>query len=137
MEYPFEKIEKKWQKRWQDKKIFQAEDLSDKEKYYVLSMFPYPSGALHMGHVSNYSIADALSRIKMMQGYNVMQPMGYDSFGLPAENYAITHHSHPRITTDENIGIMRKQFDSFGFGFDWTREVSTCHPEYYKCQTIS
>jgi leucyl-tRNA synthetase len=132
MEYPFEKIEKKWQKIWTEKKIFDAEDFSKKPKYYVLSMFPYPSGALHMGHVSNYSIADAISRYKMMQGYNVMQPMGYDAFGMPAENYAIEHNSHPRITTDENINIMRNQFDSIGFGLDWEREVSTCHSDYYR-----
>jgi len=132
MEYPFEKIEKKWQKIWKDKKIFSAQDNTDKENYYVLSMFPYPSGALHMGHVSNYSIADAITRYKMMQGFNVMQPMGYDSFGMPAENFAIQHNSHPRITTDNNIDIMRKQFDMMGFGMDWDREVSTCHPEYYK-----
>ena len=132
MEYPFEKIEKKWQKIWDDKGIFRAKNFSNNKKYYVLSMFPYPSGALHMGHVSNYSIADALSRYKLMQGYNVMQPMGYDSFGLPAENYAIKHNTHPRITTDHNIEIMRNQFKSMGFGFDWERELSTCHPEYYK-----
>lgn len=132
MEYPFEKIEKKWQKIWNSRKIFNAENDSDKDNYYVLSMFPYPSGALHMGHVSNYSIADAITRYKLMQGYNVMQPMGYDSFGMPAENYAIQNNSHPRITTDNNIEIMRKQFDMMGFGLDWNREVSTCHPEYYK-----
>ena len=132
MEYPFEKIEKKWQKIWAEKKIFNAEDFSKKPKYYVLSMFPYPSGALHMGHVSNYSIADAISRYKMMQGYNVMQPMGYDSFGLPAENCAIEENSHPRKTTDENIDIMRNQFDAIGFGLDWEREVSTCHSDYYR-----
>ncbi|MBC8416155.1 MAG: leucine--tRNA ligase [Candidatus Cloacimonetes bacterium] len=132
MEYPFEKIEKKWQKIWAEKKIFDAEDFSKKPKYYVLSMFPYPSGALHMGHVSNYSIADAISRYKIMQGYNVMQPMGYDSFGLPAENCAIENNSHPRVTTDENIDIMRNQFDAIGFGLDWEREVSTCHSDYYR-----
>ncbi len=132
MEYPFEKIEKKWQKIWSEKKIFNAIDFSEKPKYYVLSMFPYPSGALHMGHVSNYSIADAISRYKLMQGFNVMQPMGYDSFGLPAENFAIDNNSHPRLTTDENIKIMRNQFDSIGFALDWEREVSTCHSDYYK-----
>ncbi len=132
MEYPFEKIEKKWQKKWNKNKIFNANNKSEKKKYYVLSMFPYPSGALHMGHVSNYSIADAITRYKMMQGYNVMQPMGYDSFGMPAENFAIKHNSHPRLTTDKNIDQMRKQFDMMGFGIDWEREVSTCHPEYYK-----
>ena len=85
MEYPFEKIEKKWQKIWDDKGVFKASDDPEKKKYYVLSMFPYPSGALHMGHVSNYSIGDAIARLKLMEGYNVMQPMGYDAFGMPAE----------------------------------------------------
>ncbi|HPR18377.1 MAG TPA: class I tRNA ligase family protein, partial [Candidatus Cloacimonadota bacterium] len=132
MEYPFEIIEKKWQKIWKEKKIFHAENNSTKPKYYVLNMFPYPSGALHMGHVSNYAIGDAVARYKMAQGYNVMQPMGYDSFGMPAENFAIKHNSHPRITTESNIDIMRKQFDLIGFGLDWDREVSTCRPEYYK-----
>ena len=132
MEYPFHKIEKKWQKVWKNKKIFKANNDSEKKKYYVLSMFPYPSGALHMGHVSNYSIGDALSRFYMMKGFNVMQPMGYDAFGMPAENYAIEHNSHPRITTEENIDKMQKQFTSMGFGFDWSREVSTSRPDYYK-----
>ena len=132
MEYPFEEIEKKWQNIWQERKVFEAEDLSKKPHYYVLSMFPYPSGTLHMGHVSNYSIADAIARFKLMQGYNVMQPMGYDSFGMPAENFAIQHNSHPRNSTDENIDIMKKQFQIMGFGFDWSRELSTCHPEYYR-----
>jgi leucyl-tRNA synthetase len=132
MEYPFENIEKKWQKIWDDKRIFNATDNEAKDKYYVLSMFPYPSGALHMGHVSNYSIGDAVSRFKLMQGYNVMQPMGYDAFGMPAENFAIKHNSHPKITTESNIDIMKGQFTSMGFGFDWDREVSTCRPNYYK-----
>ena len=132
MEYPFEKIEKQWQKIWDEKAIFKADNDSPKEKYYVLSMFPYPSGALHMGHVSNYSIADAIARYKLTEGFNVMQPMGYDSFGMPAENFAIKHNSHPRITTDKNIEIMRKQFEMMGFGIDWEREISTCHSEYYK-----
>ena len=132
MEYPFEIIEKKWQKIWNDKKIFSADNDTNKPKYYVLSMFPYPSGALHMGHVSNYSIGDAISRYKLTQGFNVMQPMGYDSFGMPAENFAIKNNSHPRLTTEENIAIMRKQFDMIGFGLDWDREVSTCRPDYYK-----
>jgi len=132
MEYPFNEIEKKWQRVWQERKIFQANDNSDKPKYYVLSMFPYPSGVLHMGHVSNYSIGDAITRYKLTQGFNVMQPMGYDSFGLPAENFAIDNNTHPRKSTDENIEIMRKQSDSIGFGFDWEREVSTCHPDYFK-----
>ncbi|MBN2830260.1 MAG: leucine--tRNA ligase [Candidatus Cloacimonetes bacterium] len=132
MEYPFEVIEKKWQKKWQEKRVFKADDNSPKPKYYVLSMFPYPSGALHMGHVSNYSIGDAISRYKMMQGFNVMQPMGYDAFGMPAENFAIQHNSHPRLTTESNMNIMQDQFTAMGFGFDWDRKVATCTPDYYR-----
>ncbi len=132
MEYPFMMIEKKWQKIWKERKIFHALDFAQKPKYYVLSMFPYPSGVLHIGHCSNYSIGDAVSRLKLMEGYNVMQPMGFDSFGLPAENYAIQNNSHPQVTTEECITAMRKQFDSMGFGLDWEREVSTCRPDYYK-----
>lgn len=132
MEYPFQDIEKKWQKIWNEKKIFNSLDNTDKQKYYVLAMFPYPSGILHCGHVSNYSISDVIARLKMMQGYNVMSPMGFDSFGMPAENYAIQHNSHPAITTEECIDAMHKQFDSLGFCLDWDREVSTCRPEYYK-----
>lgn len=131
MEYPFSKIEPKWQKIWNDKRIFNPGDHPDKPKYYVLSMFPYPSGALHCGNASNYVIGDAIARLKMVEGYAVMQPMGYDSFGMPAENFAIQHNSHPRITTEENIAAMRGQFDSMGFGLDWEREVSTCRPDYY------
>ncbi len=131
MEYPFQDIEKKWQKIWQDKRIFNALDNTDKQKYYVLAMFPYPSGILHCGHVSNYSISDAIARVKMMEGYNVMSPMGFDSFGMPAENYAIQHNSHPRLTTEDCITAMHKQFDSLGFCLDWEREVSTCRPDYY------
>jgi len=132
MEYPFGAIERKWQKVWKEKKIFNAPQKSDKPKYYVLSMFPYPSGVLHIGHASNYSIGDAVTRLKLMEGYSVMQPMGYDSFGMPAENYAILHNSHPRLTTEENIAAMRIQFDGMGFGLDWDREVSTCRPDYYR-----
>ncbi|MDD4231029.1 MAG: class I tRNA ligase family protein, partial [Candidatus Cloacimonetes bacterium] len=132
MDYPFSSIESKWQKIWQKRKIAESQDFSDKPKYYVLSMFPYPSGVLHIGHASNYAIGDAITRLKLMEGFNVMQPMGYDSFGMPAENYAITHNSHPRITTEENIANMRKQFDGMGFFFDWKREVSTCRPDYYR-----
>ncbi len=131
MEYPFSEIERKWQEIWREHKLADAEDFAQKPKYYVLSMFPYPSGALHCGHASNYSIGDAIARLKLMEGYNVMQPMGYDSFGMPAENFAILHNSHPRFTTEDNIAIMRRQFNIMGFGFDWDREVSTCRPEYY------
>ncbi len=132
MEYPFIEIEKKWQKIWEEKKIFAAQDKSNKEKKYILSMFPYPSGDLHMGHISNYSIGDALTRFYLQSGYNVMQPMGYDSFGMPAENFAIQHNSHPKITTEENISKMKKQLTSMGFGLDWSRELSTCRPDYYR-----
>jgi leucyl-tRNA synthetase len=132
MDYPFSMIEQKWQQTWQKRRIANAPDNADKTKYYVLSMFPYPSGVLHIGHASNYAIGDAISRLKLMEGYNVMQPMGYDSFGMPAENYAITHNSHPRITTEEHIASMRKQFDGMGFFLDWEREVSTCRPDYYR-----
>lgn len=131
MEYPFQDIEKKWQSIWQEKRIFNSKEQTDQPKYYVLAMFPYPSGILHCGHVSNYSISDAIARIKMMQGYYVMQPMGFDSFGMPAENYAILQNSHPRLTTEDCISAMHKQFDSLGFGLDWEREVSTCRPDYY------
>ena len=131
MDYTFTEIERKWQKIWQERRIAKAQDFSEKPKYYVLSMFPYPSGVLHIGHASNYAIGDAITRLKLMEGYNVLQPMGYDSFGMPAENYAITHNSHPRITTEEHIVNMRQQFDGMGFFLDWEREVSTCRPDYY------
>ncbi|MBC8526023.1 MAG: leucine--tRNA ligase [Candidatus Cloacimonetes bacterium] len=132
MEYPFQEIEKKWQKYWEKKRLFYVNEQDQRPKYYLLSMFPYPSGALHMGHISNYSIADAVARYKIMQGYKVLQPMGYDAFGLPAENYAIEHNSHPKITTHQNIEKMRKQFKSIGFGYDWDREFATCDEEYYR-----
>ncbi|MCB5253696.1 MAG: leucine--tRNA ligase [Candidatus Cloacimonadaceae bacterium] len=131
MDYLFAEIERKWQQVWRQRRIANAQDFSDRPKYYVLSMFPYPSGVLHIGHASNYAIGDAITRLKMMEGYNVLQPMGYDSFGMPAENYAITHNSHPKITTEEHIADMRKQFDGMGFFLDWEREVSTCRPDYY------
>lgn len=132
MEYPFNEIEPKWQRIWQEKGLFNTQEVKDKKKYYILSMFPYPSGALHMGHVSNYAIGDAMTRSKLMEGYNVFQPMGYDSFGLPAENYAIQNNTHPRLSMEENIKVIRAQFNRMGFGFDWSREISTCRPEYYK-----
>lgn len=133
MEYPFEVFEKKWQEIWKEKRVFNADnEVEGKENYFVLSMFPYPSGVLHMGHVSNYSIGDAITRYKMMQGYNVLQPMGYDSFGMPAENFAIEHHTHPRIATEDNLEIMQNQLTAMGFGFDWERTFATSTPEYYK-----
>ncbi|MCL1826864.1 MAG: leucine--tRNA ligase [Candidatus Cloacimonetes bacterium] len=131
MEYNFTEIEKKWQKKWAEAGVFNAENNSKKPKYYVLSMFPYPSGPLHMGHASNYSIGDAITRYKMQQGYNVLQPIGYDSFGMPAENFAILNNSHPSITTENNIKIMREQFQMLGIAIDWSRELATSRSNYY------
>lgn len=132
--YNFKNIEDKWQKIWRDEKAFKTDDeaLENKEKYYVLEMFPYPSGKLHMGHVRNYSIGDVIARFKKLQGYNVLHPMGWDSFGLPAENAAIKNKIHPAKWTDSNIKAMHDQLDSLGLSYDWDREVATSKPEYYK-----
>ena len=133
MEYNFQDIESKWRKIWADNKTFKAEDKSEKPKYYVLDMFPYPSGAgLHVGHPLGYIASDIFSRYKRLKGFNVLHPMGYDSFGLPAEQYAIQTGQHPVITTTENISRYRDQLDKIGFSFDWDREVRTSSPEYYK-----
>lgn len=133
MEYNFREIEANWRKFWAENKTFKAEDESDKPKYYVLDMFPYPSGAgLHVGHPLGYIASDIFARYKRLQGYNVLHPMGYDSFGLPAEQYAIQTGQHPRITTEQNIARYREQLDKIGFSFDWDREVRTSSPEYYK-----
>ncbi|MEE0181775.1 MAG: leucine--tRNA ligase [Anaerovoracaceae bacterium] len=130
--YNFREIEKKWQKYWADNNTFKMEEKPDMEKYYVLEMFPYPSGKLHMGHVRNYSIGDVVARFKNMQGYNVLHPMGFDSFGLPAENAAIKHGVAPDIWTWDNIHEMEEQLSELGLSYDWDREVCTCHPDYYK-----
>ena len=130
--YNFREIEKKWQKYWADNNTFKMEEKPDMEKYYVLEMFPYPSGKLHMGHVRNYSIGDVVARFKNMQGYNVLHPMGFDSFGLPAENAAIKHGVAPDIWTWDNIHEMEEQLSELGLSYDWEREVCTCHPDYYK-----
>ncbi|SFS77628.1 leucyl-tRNA synthetase [Zhouia amylolytica] len=133
MKYNFNEIEAKWQKYWRENKTFKAENNSDKPKYYVLDMFPYPSGAgLHVGHPLGYIASDIYSRFKRHQGFNVLHPMGYDSFGLPAEQYAIQTGQHPAITTEANITRYREQLDKIGFSFDWSREVRTSNPDYYK-----
>ena len=125
-------IESKWQSHWEEKKSFKVELDSSKKKYYLLEMFPYPSGRIHMGHVRNYTIGDALARFKRMQGYNVMHPLGWDAFGMPAENAAIKNKTHPAEWTFENIRTMRKQIKALGLSYDWDREIATCHPSYYK-----
>lgn len=127
-----QEIEKRWQEIWEKGNVFHTPDDSEKPKYYALSMFPYPSGKLHMGHVRNYTITDVIARFKKMQGYNVLHPMGWDSFGLPAENAAMKHGADPAKWTDENIAYMTKQLKMLGLSYDWQREVTTCKPDYYK-----
>ena len=132
MEYNFRDIEKKWQKRWVESGIYRVVEDDKKKKFYVLNMFPYPSGAgLHVGHPLGYIASDIYARYKRLQGYNVLNPMGYDAYGLPAEQYAIQTGQHPAITTEQNIKRYREQLDKIGFSFDWSREVRTCDPKYY------
>lgn len=131
-QYTPQEIERKWQKIWDDQKIYKTNDSFDKPKYYALSMFPYPSGRLHMGHVRNYTITDVIARFKKMNGYNVLHPMGWDSFGLPAENAAIQSNANPADWTFSNIDYMRDQLKTLGLSYDWDREIATCKPDYYK-----
>jgi leucyl-tRNA synthetase len=130
--YDPQEIEIRWQQRWADDELYRAEQSTEKPKYYVLEMLPYPSGTLHMGHVRNYSIGDALARYKWMRGFNVLHPMGWDAFGMPAENAAIKNNRHPNEWTRANIAHMKKQHQRFHFSYDWSREVATCDPEYYR-----
>jgi len=131
-EYDPEFVESKWQGIWQDNHLFSVEEDPAKKKYYLLEMFPYPSGNIHMGHVRNYAIGDVVARYKRMQGYNVLHPMGWDAFGMPAENAAIAHKVHPAKWTYQNIDTMRTQLKRLGFSYDWDRELATCKPEYYR-----
>ncbi len=130
--YDPQKIEEKWQKRWAEARVFESEVDPSKPKYYVLEMLPYPSGTLHMGHMRNYTIGDVVARVKRMRGFNVMHPMGWDAFGLPAENAAIKNNTHPREWTNKNIAEFQRVLRRFGFSYDWRREISTCEPEYYR-----
>jgi len=130
--YEPQKIEAKWQKRWEEARVFECEADPAKKKYYVLEMLPYPSGTLHMGHMRNYAIGDVVARVKRMRGFNVLHPMGWDAFGLPAENAAIKNHTHPRVWTKNNIAEFQRTLRRFGFSYDWRREISTCEPEYYR-----
>jgi leucyl-tRNA synthetase len=130
--YDHSNIEAKWQKYWQEREVYRTEDTGTGKKFYCLEMFPYPSGRIHMGHVRNYAIGDVIARYKRMQGYKVLHPMGWDAFGMPAENAAIKHGVHPSKWTNENIAYMKSQLNKLGLSYDWSREVATCNPAYYR-----
>ena len=134
--YNHKVAEPKWQKRWREASLFKAEKDNNKNKYYVLEMFPYPSGKIHMGHVRNYTLGDVVARYKKMRGFNVLHPMGWDAFGLPAENAAMVEKKNPADWTYSNIKYMRNQLKSMGFSIDWDRELATCHPGYYKHEQL-
>ena len=130
--YDFRRIEEKWQRVWEETGTFRSYEDPLKKKYYCLEMYPYPSGRIHMGHVRNFSIVDVISRFKVMRGFNVLHPIGWDAFGMPAENAAIKEGIHPKKWTLDNIAHMKTQLKRLGFNYDWSREVTTCLPEYYK-----
>ncbi|HEV8323647.1 MAG TPA: class I tRNA ligase family protein, partial [Myxococcota bacterium] len=125
-------LEPRWQQYWAARRLFEADESDPRPKHYILEMFPYPSGRLHMGHVRNYCIGDVMARYKRMRGYNVLHPMGWDAFGLPAEQYAIDTGTHPAATTQKNIDTFRGQIQLLGFSYDWDREVNTTDPEYFR-----
>ncbi len=134
--YDFKNIETKWQHKWDSEKVYSVTEDDSREKYYVLEMFPYPSGRIHMGHVRNYSIGDVVARYKRMRGFNVLHPMGWDAFGLPAENAAIKNKTHPAKWTYQNIDYMRNQLKQLGLSYDWEREIATCHEDYYRWEQL-
>ena len=133
MAYDFKAVEQKWRARWAENPYFKTKNSTAKKKYYCLDMFPYPSGAgLHVGHPEGYTATDILARYRRAAGFNVLHPMGWDSFGLPAEQYAVKTGQHPRVTTDANIATFKRQIQSLGFSYDWSREIATTDPDYFR-----